>query len=255
MYNTLETIFNNSHYGLGDYKEYMNNYQKFSVWMLGIMNEYKNDVNHIRSDLSEKQTILFNLLLELGSYDPPYVYYTLERILKYKPEITDTAEEDLIFLTSNGLIKIGIPNQEFDINKSVQKKVIKNIGYAIQDPIMNIYHYYKESTVLPAWLKGMIIDKSKVILNHYEQELIQKIPSSAYIMSPKSRKLTHVRDKWFWVTSEQKGGATDGLEQIMYILADQEQKAANQLLQRNLLMIHSHHYGMPIYIPNSDYYG
>ena len=222
--------------------------------------KYKSYIEKLLSTLNEEEIKVYKTIANLGYRHPPFTYSTISDINFYARRTEkdiETTTENIESLISLGYVVAGTADPQVNPkNLEIVKISLSYVGYRIRDPLVSLYYYYESNKQLPHWLKEWLQSSSpKIELNNYEQELISRIPQSGYIMAPTSRKLTRVREKWYWVTSEKnKNNPDGGLEQIMYILGDKEQETAESLLQRNLLVIHSHHYGMPIHIPNPDFF-
>ena len=148
------------------------------------------------------------------------------------------------------MVKTGITEEVY--NEQHEKVSLSSVGYRSLDPLLGIFLYKQANKILPHWLKSYLSKDIEVNdFDTYEQELISRLPESGYIMSPTSRKLTCDRDKWFWLTSERNSNNGD-LEQVMYMLDDRMAAAAVRLKERNIIKIHSHHYGKPIFIANEE---
>ena len=222
--------------------------------------KYKRLIDQMLTILSEEERVVYTAIANLGWKNPPFTYSTIADInfsARRKEEGIISTEQNIESLISLGYIVAGTAEPQVNPRTLDLIKIsLTYVGYRVRDPLISLYYYYESNKQLPHWLKDWLQSSSpKVTLNNHEQELISRIPQSGYIMAPTSRKLTKVREKWYWVTSEKNMKSPDaGLEQIMYILGDKEQDTSENLLNRNLLSIHSYHYGMPIYIPNPDYF-
>jgi hypothetical protein len=217
---------------------------------------YQEEIKKIKTILDQTSFEILRILSTMNAYNPPInhisnteIYNRLE--LKFTSEQIEYGLNELI---SNNLISI----------KSLRKKEYNNyiynsftsIGYTVKDYFIALYFYYDDNKILPAWLKEWLRKSdTNLELDYYQKELISRIPNVGYLMSPMTRKLTCVRDKWHWIASERVSkNPNDGLEQVMYTLPDKEQEALKDLLQKNIITINTYHYGMPIYIPNPDYF-
>lgn len=222
--------------------------------------QYKTELAETLSRLSEQEKKVYLTLANLGWKNPPYIYFTMSDInfhCRRGEDDIKTTEENVENLITMGVVVAGTAEPQVNPQTLELIKVsLSYVGYRIRDPLVSLYLYYESNKQLPHWLKQWLQASSpKIELSHQEQELIARIPESGYIMAPTSRKLTRVRDKWYWVTSEKNRKDPDaGMEQMMYILPDSQQEISENLLKKNLLVVHSHHYGMPIHIPNPDHF-
>lgn len=216
---------------------------------------YSKEIEHIESSLNDSCVRVLKAITFIISYNPPPNYIS-ERELKNR--LLDRMSENAIDTSINDLI-----SQNLIISSSLKKKEIEKViyrslsvvGYTIKDPMIAFYYYYQENKQLPGWIKDWLIKaKSEFFLNHNQREIISRMPHSSYLMAPMTRKLTNFRDKWYWLSSERVSkNPNDGLEQMMYALSEREQEELNVLQEKNIIIIHTYHYGMPIYTTNPEY--
>lgn len=223
--------------------------------------QYGKELEVLKSLVSEEVWKTYLKLGEMGWAAPPYTYFQIKEINKRCRRTEDEIDQtwsDLEELVDLGLVRPGMPELPTQDGEAPEEKTsMKQMGYRIVDPVISLHLFYLENKKLPHWVRDWLRkSQPKIELDTLEQDIISKIPSAGFLTSPKSRKLTYVRNKWFWLTAEQYGRnkQEQGLEQVMYILPENEQKAANKLKERELLVVYTHHYGMPVFIPNPDFF-
>jgi hypothetical protein len=197
-----------------------------------------------------ERDLLTNLARQAGPHPPGTAAFPIESFHLTLGRPLNTLERAATGLLGRHLVQ-QVPAEESIVSREVLDflKGRPKCGWRCSDPFFPVALFVQSNGHLPYSLLPWLTGAKPEERDDDEIDLLSRIPATGYLSSPRTRKLTQINGRWCWLTSEQQrsGRNAGGFQQVVYALPDRHQLAADRLLGKGTIYVHTHYYGNPIY--------